>query len=424
VKTLAIDFETANGHRASACSIGLAWIEGDKIVREEHRLIRPREMKFNAYNVFLHKIQPGHVADKPDFPTVFSEFTEDISGALILAHHADFEIGVIREALQEYHRACPEFSYLCTRMISQAVWPQCRGSSLEVVADYLGIHLAHHDAEEDAVACAKVALAAAQAVGATTMLELANKISLKIGYFRDGTNIPCSFLHEAAFAKDIREHKGENFESPANDSLYFDVEGSTGNTYKIIAWRTERHFRMTCTCDAGKNSCFCKHRDALLNGIVDHLLSNNTADVAKLIGMIKGTEAERLFLKVRELEKQKCKDGSLREAKKALAFELGRPSRNGVRSNRSRQTYSDSITRVSADSRIAGKTVVFTGALEQMTRDEAKASAERLGAKVSGSVSKKTDYVVAGPGAGSKLTDAKKLGVKVLTEDEWVKLIR
>ncbi len=75
------------------------------------------------------------------------------------------------------------------------------------------------------------------------------------------------------------------------------------------------------------------------------------------------------------------------------------------------------------DTAIAGKTVVFTGSLEKMTREEAKAQAERLGAKAAGSVSKKTDYVVAGPGAGSKLVEAEKLGVKVLSEDEWLKLI-
>jgi DNA ligase (NAD+) len=72
---------------------------------------------------------------------------------------------------------------------------------------------------------------------------------------------------------------------------------------------------------------------------------------------------------------------------------------------------------------IAGKTIVFTGTLEKMTRGEAKARAEALGAKVAGSVSKKTDYVVVGADAGSKARKAAELGVTTIEEQEWLAMI-
>jgi DNA ligase (NAD+) len=107
-----------------------------------------------------------------------------------------------------------------------------------------------------------------------------------------------------------------------------------------------------------------------------------------------------------------------------IAAYFGEEHNRGIVERLTKQVKILDAEKPTADSAIAGKTVVFTGALEKMTRDEAKAMAERLGAKVAGSVSQKTDYVVAGPGAGSKLGKAKDLGVAVLSEDEWFDLVR
>jgi DNA ligase (NAD+) len=107
----------------------------------------------------------------------------------------------------------------------------------------------------------------------------------------------------------------------------------------------------------------------------------------------------------------------------AVKAYLGESHNRGVVERLTKQITILDAEKPKTNTAVAGKTVVFTGALEKMTREEAKAQAERLGAKTAGSVSRKTDYVVAGPSAGSKLADAKKLGVTVLTEDEWLKLI-
>jgi len=107
----------------------------------------------------------------------------------------------------------------------------------------------------------------------------------------------------------------------------------------------------------------------------------------------------------------------------SIAAYFGEGHNRGIVERLTKQVQILDAEKPAADSAVAGKTVVFTGSLENMTREEAKAMAERLGAKVAGSVSQKTDYVVAGPGAGSKLGQAKALGVAVLSEDEWFDLV-
>ncbi len=111
-------------------------------------------------------------------------------------------------------------------------------------------------------------------------------------------------------------------------------------------------------------------------------------------------------------------------AEDLVAFFAEKHNREIVDALSKELTIEDFVPPDTAGSPIAGKTVVFTGNLEAMSRGEAKAQAQSLGAKVAGSVSKKTDLVVAGPGAGSKLKEAEALGIKVLTEEEYLKLLK
>lgn len=107
----------------------------------------------------------------------------------------------------------------------------------------------------------------------------------------------------------------------------------------------------------------------------------------------------------------------------AIGRFFGEPHNIEMVDNLTEQLSIQEAEKPSQDSPVAGLTVVFTGSLEKMTRDEAKAMAERLGAKVAGSVSKKTDILVAGPGAGSKLAKAEALGVRTMSEDGWFELV-
>jgi DNA polymerase-3 subunit epsilon len=175
---IAIDFETANERRDSACAVGLAWIEGDAVIRRESHLMRPPELRFSPGNIRVHGIRPADVRHLPAFPEVMAPYLDDLAEGLVLAHNASFDLGVLRVTLAAYGLPVPAFAHLCTLQVARRVFPDPAGCGLSKVADRLGIRFAHHDAGEDAYACAEIALAAVRARAAQDVPHLRRMLGL------------------------------------------------------------------------------------------------------------------------------------------------------------------------------------------------------------------------------------------------------
>lgn len=152
-----------------------------------------------------------------------------------------------------------------------------------------------------------------------------------------------------------------------------------------------------------------------LNHWIDQLSLAGGSSGGTLTGSVSKNEAYQELLSLDGIGENMAAD--------LIAFFHQSHNREIIEGLRTILTVKDYVLEVSADSPIAGKTVVFTGSLERMSRAEAKATAERMGAKVAGSVSKKTDYVIIGADAGSKAKAARELGVQVLNEDDWMTMV-
>ena len=191
VDFVAIDFETANSWPGGMCSVGLAYVEGGSVVEVEHYLIRPLKMYFHPFHVQIHGIREWEVRGAPEWPELWeNRLREKLEGRLLIAHNASFDMGVIRQSCDAYGISWPTFEYHCTRLIARRIWPELENYKLNTVAASLGIGFTHHRADEDAVACARVALGAMEKAGEDRLRDLIEREQMVMGQLSPGLHIP------------------------------------------------------------------------------------------------------------------------------------------------------------------------------------------------------------------------------------------
>lgn len=155
----AIDFETANPQRNSACQLGLVVVEDGEIVDSRSWLIRPPSAIFTF--TYIHGITYDIVKDQPSFQELWTTIQPYVGDRILAAHNAAFDMSVLRAVLSHYRLQTPAFQVIDSLPIARKAWPQLPNHKLDTIARYLNVRLQHHDAASDARACAEIILQAA-----------------------------------------------------------------------------------------------------------------------------------------------------------------------------------------------------------------------------------------------------------------------
>lgn len=192
MKYTVIDFETANSRRNSACALGIVVVEDGKVIEEKAYLIRPHDMEFAGMNIAIHGIRPKDVENEPTFDELYHNvFKKYLDHQLVIAHNASFDMSVLRACLTLYNIPFPELDYICTVKVARKLWPDLHKHSLDVVSDYLGFKFKHHDAFDDARACANILIQGCR-VEKSSPFELLSKLNITVGKLYKNGYKPCS----------------------------------------------------------------------------------------------------------------------------------------------------------------------------------------------------------------------------------------
>ncbi len=183
---VAFDFETANSRSDSACQLAAVKVLNGQITAEFSWLIRPPQLYFSRRNISIHGIRPDHVSASPTMEKVWPEFAEFAEGFLLVAHNANFDMGVLVSSLAAFELACPPLEYSCTRALARRAWPGQTSYGLKPLGNRLGISFKHHDALEDSRCCAHIALRIAKEFDASHFAELESRLRLTRGRYNLG----------------------------------------------------------------------------------------------------------------------------------------------------------------------------------------------------------------------------------------------
>lgn len=156
----AIDFETANKYPLSACALGFVVYENGMEIMRKSWLIKPPSPYdlFDPTNIRIHNITPAMVTSSPSFAQIFPMIEPYLSNSVVIAHNADFDLGILRALMTHYHLEVSSIMYGCTVQLSRKAFEGLPNYKLNTVAQTLGFPLNHHDALSDALACANILL--------------------------------------------------------------------------------------------------------------------------------------------------------------------------------------------------------------------------------------------------------------------------
>ena len=187
----AIDFETATSAYSSICSMGICVVENNKIVERKSFLIKPTPFEFNDYNILIHGIHPEDVEECRTFDGYWEQIKPYLEGKTVIAHNAQFDVGALRATLDLFGIEYPSFEYICTVKLSQKAYPELESHKLNFLGEALGICFNHHEACDDAYACAGILLQILQDFELNTLHDVENKFEIGIGKLYPGYHEPC-----------------------------------------------------------------------------------------------------------------------------------------------------------------------------------------------------------------------------------------